>query len=146
MPSFSIGIIKRKNCFSQFELCFETQAGYLFSFYKTLFTNFFQSSFSDGKLISSELYLFIKGLIFVVLSGFFLFLHDLTRLLQHIESIYYLFYWWDLLLLFCILANHENLYMIHHNLVLFYNIYSTISEHNWRPNYCLSLIPNYFDT
>ena len=98
MPSFPIGIIKRKNCFSQFELCFETQAGYLSSFYKTLraivilfFSNFFQSFFSDGKLISSELYLFIKGLIFVVLSGFFLFLHDLTRLLQHIESIYYLF-------------------------------------------------------
>ena len=137
MPSFSIGIIKRKNCFSQFELCFETQAGYLFSFYKTLraivilfFSNFFQSSFSDGNLISSELYLFIKGLIFIVLSGFFLFLHDLTRLLQHIESIYYLFYRRDLLLLFCILANQENLYMIHNNLVLFYNIYSTISEHN----------------
>ena len=67
--------------------------------YKTLkaiatlfFSNFFESLFSDVKFLpSSQLYLFIKGLIFVIFSGFFLFFHDLTRLLQHTGSIYYLF-------------------------------------------------------
>ena len=53
---------------------------------------------------------------------FFLFLHDLTRLLQRIESSYYLFYWYDLFLL-C---------MIHHGSDLFYGIYNTINEHNQR--------------
>ena len=44
----------------------------------------------------------------------FLCLRDLIRLLQHIESIYYHFYWYNILLLFCFLSNQENLNMIHH--------------------------------
>ena len=76
----SFGIIKRITCFSGLELCFETQTGYIFSFlaYKTLrviltlfLSNFFQLSFSDEKFIPSYLYLFIKGLIFVLLSACF---------------------------------------------------------------------------
>ena len=54
------------------------------------------------------------------------------RLLQRIENICYLFYWYDLLLLFCFLSNQENLYMISHNLDLFYDIYNTITGHNRR--------------
>ena len=49
-----------------------------FLVYKTLravvtlfFSNFFQLSFSDGKFIPSQLYLFIKGLIFVIPSECF---------------------------------------------------------------------------
>ena len=53
------------------------------------FSHFFQLSCSDGKFIPSHLYVFIKGLIFVILSG--LFLYDLTRLLQRIESIFFFF-------------------------------------------------------
>ena len=54
---------------------------YFFSFlaYKTLrgivwliFSNFFQSPFSDGKFIPFQLYLFIKGLVFVILCRSFL--------------------------------------------------------------------------
>ena len=56
----------------------------------------------------------------------FWFLHDLMRLLQHNESIYYLFYWYNLLLHFCFLSNQDNLYMIHCNLGLLYDIYNTI--------------------
>ena len=41
----------------------------------------------------------------------FWFVHDLMRLLQRIESIYFPIYWWDLLLLF-FLFNCENLYGI----------------------------------
>ena len=50
------------------DIFFLLQAGYIFSFlaYKTLkaivklfFSDFFQSSFSDGKFIRSQLYLFI---------------------------------------------------------------------------------------
>ena len=35
------------------------------------FSNFFQSSLSDGEFIPSHLYLFINVLSFVILSGFF---------------------------------------------------------------------------
>ena len=53
----------------------------MFSFlaYKTLgavvrlfFSIFFQSSFSNGKFIPAQLYLFIKGLMFVILCRSFL--------------------------------------------------------------------------
>ena len=70
-----------------------------------LFPIFFQSSFSDEKFIPSQLYLFIKSLIFVILCRSFLFLQDLTRRLQRIEKICYLFYWRDLLLFFWFLSN-----------------------------------------
>ena len=65
---------------SRFELCFETWAGYIFSFLacETLrtivtlfFSNFWQSSFSEGEFIIYQLYLFINDLIFVILSGCF---------------------------------------------------------------------------
>ena len=36
------------------------------------FSNFFQSTFSDRKFIPSHLYLFIKGLLFVIVSACFL--------------------------------------------------------------------------
>ena len=74
-----------------------------------------------------------------------LFLHDLMQLLNGIESIYYLFYWWDLLLLFYFSSNQESLWMIHHDSNLFYNVYNSINEHNWRQTHYLSLISNYFD-
>ena len=52
------------------------------------------------------------------------------RLLQRIESIYDLFYLWELLFLFCFLLNQESLYMIHHDSNLFYDICNTINEQN----------------
>ena len=106
------------------------------------FSTFFQSSFSHGKFIPTQLYLFIKDLIF---EDLFLFLHDVTRLLQRIENMCYLFYWWALLLLFCFLSNQENLYTIHHDSDLFYDIYNTIHEHNRRQTHYFSSILNYFD-
>ena len=71
----AIGIIKRIPCFLRFELRFETLAGCIFSFsaFKTLraiftlvFSVFFQLSFPDREFILSQLYLFIKGLIFII--------------------------------------------------------------------------------
>ena len=41
------------------------------------FSSFFQSSFPDGKLTPSHLYLFIKDLIVVIFPGFFL--HEFTE-------------------------------------------------------------------
>ena len=41
------------------------------------FSSFFQSSFPDGKLTPSHLYLFIKDLTVVIFPGFFL--HELTE-------------------------------------------------------------------
>ena len=72
---------------------------------------------------------------------FFLFPHNLTRLLQHIESIYYLF----LLVAFCILSNQGNQYMVCFDWDLFYDIYNTITEHNQRNSLYFSLSPNCFD-
>ena len=75
-----------------------------------------------------------------------LFLHDLMQLLRRIESIYYLLYWSDLLLLFCFLSSQENLYMIHHRFYLFCGIYDTINEHKQsQKNYLSSIFLDYFD-
>ena len=90
-------------------------------------------------------YLFIKSLVFVILSGLFPISSWFTRLLQIMKSIYFLFYWWDLLLLFCFLYNRENLYMMHRNWDLFNDIYNTVTEHNQRQIHYLSSILNYFD-
>ena len=38
----------------------------------------------------------------------------------------------------------QDLYMIHHNLDLFYNIYNTVTEHNRRQTHYLSSVLNYF--
>ena len=73
----------------------------------------------------------------------FLFLYDLTRLLQRIEKICYLFYWWTLLVLFCFLTNQENLYMIDHDLDLFCDIFNTITniiEDKPTTSHCLQII------
>ena len=58
-----------------------------------IFLKYFPTIFSDGEFIPSQLYLFIKGLILLFFADLFLFLHNLTRLLQRIESTYYLFNW-----------------------------------------------------
>ena len=70
----------------------------------------------------------------------FWFLHDLTRLLQRIESIAIFL----LIGFFCFLSNQDNLYMNHKNSDLFYDIYNTINAHNWRQTYYFSKkFPNY---
>ena len=144
----------------------------LIAIVQLFFSNFCQRSFSDRKCIPSQLSLFIKGVflkffptiffwqkmysfpvIFIYkrrnvcysLWMFFLLLHDLTRMLQHIENIYYLFYWCNFLLLFCFLSNQENVYMIHHDSHLFCDICNTINEYNWIQTHYLSSIPTYFD-
>ena len=67
----------------------------------------------------------------LLLADRFLFLHDLTRLLQRIWNICYLFYWWDLLLLSFFLSNQENLYMIHHDLDLLYDVIQKLFKLSW---------------
>ena len=104
------------------------------------FSNSFQLSFSDGKCIPSQLYLFIKSLIFVSLCGSFLIsLCDCYSILKtfvifFVDGIYC----WC----FCFLSSQENLYMIHHDWDLFYDIDNTITEHNQRQTHYLSLILN----
>ena len=75
--------LKRKNCVSRFDLCFESWEGYIFSFlaYKILraivtliFSVFLQSSISDRKFNPSQLNLFINDLFFVILCGFVFYL------------------------------------------------------------------------
>ena len=47
------------------------------------------------------------------------------------------------IVVFSFLPNQENRYIIHHYLKLFYDIFNTITDHNQRQNYFLSLVPNY---
>ena len=66
-----------------------------------IFVKFYLIIFFWCKIYSFTVTFFSKELNFCYsLRIFFLFLHDLTRLLQRIKNIFYLFYWWQLLLLF----------------------------------------------
>ena len=49
------------------------------------------------------------------------------------------------MLLFCFLSSQENLFMIHHNSNLSYDIHKTINKHSKRQTHYLSSIVNYFD-
>ena len=66
-----------------------------------------------------------------IYKRFNLILHDLMQLLERIENIV-IFFWLDFLFLFCFLFSQDNLFMIHDNLDLFFDIYNTIIEHNQR--------------
>ena len=94
-------------------------------------------------MYSFQLYLFIKGLIFVIFCrSFFIsswFNPTLAAYWKHLLS----FLMMGFVVAF-FLSNQENLYMIHHYSDLFYDISSTINEHNWRQTHYLSSIPNYF--
>ena len=61
-----------------------------------IFLKFFPVIFFLMKIYSLPFTFVYKDLIFVTLSEFFQFLHDLMWLSQRIESIFYLSYWWDL--------------------------------------------------
>ena len=74
------------------------------------------------------------------------FLHDsymtVTAYWKHLLSILLIVFFF----FFCPLSNQENLYMIHHNFILFYDICNTINEHNQRETHYLPSIPNYFES
>ena len=74
-------------------------------------------------------------------QNFFQFLHDLTQLLQGIENIFFIDGIYCCFFVF--LSNQENLYMIHHDWDLYYDIYNTINEYNQA--LYLSVIPIFFD-
>ena len=113
--------------------------------YIIFFQNFSNHLFLIDSLFLPSYIFLMKVLIFLILSACFPYFHSLIRLLQRIEKTFVIFYWWDLLLLFCFLSNQENVYMIHHTLDLFYDNYNTITQHNQRQNHYLSSTVNYFD-
>lgn len=90
MPFFLFWVIKRIIHFSSLELFFETQTGYSFPSlaYETLkaITGLFFLIF--GYFITSQLYLYVKGTFFDIVSDFFNLLHDLMQVLQAIGSIF----------------------------------------------------------
>ena len=70
----------------------------------------------------------MKSLIFVILCGSFLFLHDLAELLQHIENIFYLFLLIRFIVTFLFLTQSgESMYDSPQ--FRFYDIYNAITEH-----------------
>ena len=95
-----------------------------------LFSNFLQHLFLII-CISSQLNLFIKGLNFAILSGFLpvsswfnTTVTEMTVYWKHLLS----FLLMKLLLFFCFLSNHGNLYMIHHDLDLSDTIMKIIKD------------------
>ena len=72
-------------------------------------------------------------------------LHDLTQALQRIENILLSFLLMRFIAAFLFLSNQENLYLIHQNSGLFYDISNTRNEHDQIHTSSFSLIPNYFD-
>ena len=112
--------------------------------------SFFNHLFSVGKFIPFQLYLFIKGLISVILLFFANMLFyslisswfnaTVTSYWKHLSFLLITF------VFFCFLYNQENLYMIHHDsrFILWY--YNTINENNRRQtHYFSSIFLNYFD-
>ena len=95
------------------------------------FSNIFQPSIFDEKLIPSQL---LK--LFLDMIQYF---HDLTQLLFHVENIFH-HYPLDLLLLFPFLSSQENQYMIHQIYNLFCEICNTAVELNQKQNHSLSLL------
>ena len=112
-----------------------------------VFIIFFQIIFIGWKISSFLVVLFMKGLIFVILYISF----SISSWLKATDTAYWKhllpFLRWDLLLLLLLLlllSNQENLYLYHHILDLFYDIYDRMNEHNRRQSCCLSFIFNYF--
>ena len=109
--------------------------------YKTLraivtlcFAIFFQSSFSDGKFILSHLYLFIKGLIFLIPSACF----PISSWSNVTVPTYWKHLLSSLLIGFIIaflffIQSGESIYD-----PLLYDIYNAINDHNRRQNHYLS--------
>ena len=110
-----------------------------------VFLIFFPIIFIWWKISSFPVVLFMKGLIFVILCRYF----SISSWLNATDTAHWKhllpFLRWDLLLLLLLLlSNQENLYLIHHVLDLFYDIYDRMTEHNRRQSCCLSFIFNYF--
>ena len=118
------GIIETITCFSRFELFWNISKIYFFLFSMQniknnchiIFLEFFSIIFFLWK---SYYFLIIKALIFLILCGFFSislwFNATVTAYWKYLS-----FFWLGLLLLFYFLLNQENLYMIHHDLDLFW--------------------------
>ena len=108
---------------------------------RLFFSNFFQSSFSHGKFIPFHLYLFIQDLVFV-----FLLFYDLVQLLQHIESIYCIFYWWHLLLLLLFHCPVRRIYIWSTTIRIYFMTFNNaINKHNQRQTHYLPSFLNYFE-
>ena len=87
----------------------------------------------------------IKSLIFVTLCGSSLMFSWFNATVIAYWKYFLSFLLMGFIVPFMFLSNQENLYMIHHDFDLFYDIHNTINEHNQRQNHYFSLILNYFD-
>ena len=135
-------IIKRVTCFSRFELCFETQAGYIYFF------------FSKQIVKSNCYFFFLKFFPIIFPNQIYSFpviiIYKRFNFCNFFEDIFFISSRFNATvtdgIYFCIfLSNQEKLYMIHHNSDLPYDIYSTTNEHNRRQTHYLSSTLNNFD-
>ena len=136
IPSFSIWNYKKNNLFSRIWILFWNIGKIYFSFLAckalTAVVRLFFSNFIMGYLFFPSFIYLLKVWFLLFFEDLFLFLHDLTQLLHRIESIFYFFYWLDLLLFFFVFFYPiKRIYLqFHHNSDLLYDIYNTINEHN----------------
>ena len=85
----------------------------------------------------------VKVWFFIFSADLSWFPHDLTRLSIYKTSVTFLLI--GFIVAFLLFSSQENLYVIHHDSDLFYDIFNIINEHNRRQTRCLSSILNYFD-
>ena len=103
---------------------------------RLLFSNFSSHYFLMTNLFL-PVYLSLKGLIFVILSVSF-FVSSWFNATVTAYSMYLLSFLLIWIIIFSFLPNQENLYnlyTIHHDSDLYFDIYNTINEHNWRQNH-----------
>ena len=155
MPSFSVWNHEKNNLFLTISVMFLNIHRIYFSYfsiekiksnYYIFFLKFFQSSFSDRNLIPFQLYLFIKGLTFVILCWSFLisswFIATVTTYWKHLLS----FYWYNLLLLFLLFIQPGESINDPQYLDLFHDIYNTMNKYNQgQTDYLSSIFLYYFD-
>ena len=111
-----------------------------------IFFKFVQSSFSDGTFIPSQLYLVIKSLIiFFILCGSFYISSWFSATVKVYWQHFVIFFSDVIFCCFFFLSIQKNLYTIHRNLDLFYDIYNGINKHNQRSTHYLSSIVNHFN-
>ena len=89
----------------------------------------FRIIFFCWKFIPSQIWLFIKDLIFVILLEYF----STSSWFNATVKAYWKYLFFLLarfIVVFLLFSNQKNLFMIHHNQDLFYDIYNKLNEHN----------------
>ena len=107
-----------------------------------IFLNFFPIIFFWWKIFSFSVIFIYKRFNFCYSLWIFFYFFLIWRDCYSVLKTFIIFF---IERTFYILSNKENLYMIHPNWNLFYDIYNAITEHDRSHTHYVSSIENYFD-